>query len=226
PEELVSTISPPIRRSLALLIAAPFILAACSTIGSDVGVAPAGSDEPGAAAVASAEPALASAEPAVASAEPATASVDPTDAAASWLDIELTDAETGEPCTLGSLGGEVVAIEPMAIWCSNCKAQQDNVKRAYDDIQAAGVRFISLGIDPGEDPDALVRYAERNDYEWTFVQSPRELSRALSDEFGSQILSAPSTPLIVLDANGVVATQTFGFHGPDELLAILQEAAA
>ena len=229
----MSTISPPIRRSLALLIAAPFILAACSTIGSDVGVAPAGSDEPGAAAVASAEPALASAEPAVASgepavasAEPAVASVDPTDAAAAWLDIELTDAETGEPFTLASLGGEVVAIEPMAIWCSNCKAQQDNVKRAYDDIQAAGVRFISLGIDPGEDPDALVRYAERNDYEWTFVQSPRELSRALSDEFGSQILSAPSTPLIVLDANGVVATQTFGFHGPDELLAILQEAAA
>jgi cytochrome oxidase Cu insertion factor (SCO1/SenC/PrrC family) len=215
----VSTISPPIRRSLALLIAAPFILAACSTIGSDVGVAPAGSDEPGAAAAASAEPAAASEEPAV-------ASVDPTDAAAAWLDIELTDAETGEPFTLASLRGEVVAIEPMAIWCSNCKAQQDNVKRAYDDIQAAGVRYISLGIDPGEDPDALVRYAERNEYEWAFVQSPRELSRALSDRFGSQILSAPSTPLIVLDADGAVATQTFGFHGPDELLAILKEAAA
>jgi cytochrome oxidase Cu insertion factor (SCO1/SenC/PrrC family) len=215
----VSTISPPTRRNLALLIAAPFILAACSTIGSDANVAPAGSDDPGAAVVASVEPALASAEPAV-------ASVDPTDAAAAWLDIELTDAETGEPFTLASLRGEVVAIEPMAIWCSNCKAQQDNVKRAYDDIQAAGVRYISLGIDPGEDPDALVRYAERNDYEWTFVQSPRELSRAFSDRFGSQILSAPSTPLIVLDADGAVATQTFGFHGPDELLAILQEAAA
>jgi cytochrome oxidase Cu insertion factor (SCO1/SenC/PrrC family) len=208
----VSTISRPTRRSLALLIAAPFILAACSTIGSDANVAPAGSDDPGAAAVASAEPAV--------------ASVDPTDAAAAWLDIELTDAGTGEPFTLASLRGEVVAIEPMAIWCSNCKAQQDNVKRAYDDIQAAGVRYISLGIDPGEDPDALVRYAERNDYEWTFVQSPRELSRTLSDRFGSQILSAPSTPLIVLDADGAVATQTFGFHGPDELLAILQEAAA
>ncbi|MFO7533327.1 MAG: TlpA disulfide reductase family protein [Candidatus Limnocylindrales bacterium] len=215
----MSTISPPTRRNLALLIAAPFILAACSTIGSDANVAPAGSDDPGAAAVASAEPAAASAETAV-------ASVDPTDAAAAWLDIELTDAETGEPFTLASLRGEVIAIEPMAIWCSNCKAQQDNVKRAYDDIQAAGIRYISLGIDPGEDPDALVRYAERNDYEWTFVQSPRELSRALSDRFGSQILSAPSTPLIVLDADGAVATQTFGFHGPDELLAILQEAAA
>ena len=221
----MSTISPPTRRNLALLIAAPFILAACSTIGSDANVAPAGSDDPGAAAVASAEPALASAEPAAASAETAVASVDPTDAAAAWLDIELTDAETGEPFTLASLRGEVVAIEPMAIWCSNCKAQQDNVKRAYDDIQAAGVRYISLGIDPGEDPDALVRYAERNDYEWTFVQSPRELSRALSDDFGSQILSAPSTPLIVLDADGSVATQTFGFHGPDELLAILEQAA-
>jgi cytochrome oxidase Cu insertion factor (SCO1/SenC/PrrC family) len=214
----VSTISPSTRRSLGLLIAAPFILAACSTIGADAGVAPAGSDEPASTAAASAASA--------ATAAGSVASADPTDAAAAWLDIELTDAETGEPFTLASLRGEVVAIEPMAIWCSNCKAQQDNVKQAYGDIQAAGVRYLSLGIDPGEDPDALARYAERRGYEWTFAQSPTELSRALSDLFGPQVLSAPSTPLIVLDAGGAVVTQTFGFHGPDELLSILQEAAA
>ncbi len=122
--------------------------------------------------------------------------------------------------------GQVVAIEPMAIWCSNCKAQQDTVKQAYAEIESDGVRYISLGIDPGENPEALAKYAEKRGYQWTFVQSPIELSRALNDDFGAQVLSAPSTPLIVLDAEGAVVTQTVGFHGPDELLALLDEAAA
>ncbi len=58
------------------------------------------------------------------------------------------------------------------------------------------------------------------------MQSPVELSRELSDLFGPQILSAPSTPLIVLDADGEVFTQEWGFHGPEQLLGILNEASA
>ena len=58
------------------------------------------------------------------------------------------------------------------------------------------------------------------------MQSPVEFSRALSDLFGPQILSAPSTPLIVLDETGEAVIQEFGFHGPDKLLSILDEAAS
>jgi len=147
-------------------------------------------------------------------------------AEASWLDIELTDAETGEAFTLASLAGRVVAVEPMAIWCSNCKAQQDRVKSVYQDISGAGVTYISLGVDPGEDAEALARYADQRGYGWTFSQAPKSFSRALRDLFGSQVLSPPSTPLIVLDPSGEVAYQGFGSHAPDELLAILQDAAA
>jgi len=107
-----------------------------------------------------------------------------------------------------------------------CKAQQDNVKSAYAEIVGAGVRYLSLGIDPSEKPGSLAKYAERRGYEWTFAQSPVEFSRELSDLFGPQILSAPSTPLIVLDAEGELFTQEFGFHGPEKLLGILAEAGA
>lgn len=113
----------------------------------------------------------------------------------------------------------------MAIWCSNCKAQQDNVKEAYADVQAAGVHYISLGVDPNEAPDSLAKYAQRRDYPWTFSQSSNAFARALSERFGPQILSPPSTPLIVLDASGEVVVQTFGSHGPDELVDLLAEAA-
>ena len=203
----------PSRRLLAVVAAAPFIVAACTTSGDD------GDSE----ATAAAEPTV---EAAVEETSGAVAEADAPAEEATWLDIELTDAETGETFTLASLEGEVVAIEPMAIWCSNCKAQQDNVKEAYDQIETAGVTYISLGIDPAENPDALATYADRRGYEWTFAQSPVEFSRALSDIFGAQVLSAPSTPLIVLDPAGDVAVQEFGFHGPEKLLQILDEAAA
>ena len=221
----MNRIPSPSRRLLGVLAAAPFIVAACTTTASE-------SSEP--------EPT----EPAAAVEQAATeATTEPTSEApmdgseeveeveeaatetAAFLDIELTDAASGETFTLASLAGDVVAIEPMAIWCSNCKAQQNNVKDAYADIADAGVTYISLGIDPGENADSLAKYAERNGFEWTFVKSPTELSREFSDLFGPQILSAPSTPLIVLDANGEVFTQEWGFHDPDSLLEILGEAA-
>ena len=145
-------------------------------------------------------------------------------AATAWRDIELTDVETGEAFTIAGLAGNVVAIEPMAIWCGNCKRQQDNVKSAYSEIESSDVTYISLGIDPGENPQQLAKYADKRGYEWTFSQSPLELSRALSDIFGPQILSAPSTPLIVLDPDGEIVVQEFGFHGPEKLLGILEEA--
>lgn len=201
----------PSRRLLGVLVAAPFIIAACTTTASET-------TEP------APEEAAAATEAAVVETAPESAEEAAPDRAA-FLDIELTDAATGETFTLASLAGEVVAIEPMAIWCSNCKAQQNNVKDAYADIADAGVTYISLGIDPGENSDALARYAERNGFEWTFVKSPTELSSELRDLFGPQILSAPSTPLIVLDANGEVFTQEWGFHNPDSLLGILGEAA-
>jgi len=211
----VNRIPSPSRRLLGALVAVPFVIAACTTTASETA-------EPEAAeSGAAAEEAVASPQP-----ELTTEAPEEEPEAAAWLDIELTDAATGETFTLASLSGGVVAIEPMAIWCSNCKAQQDNVKAAYTDIAGAGVTYISLGIDPGEDPAALAKYAERRGYEWTFVQSPVELSRELSDLFGSQILSAPSTPLVVLDGDGEVFTQEWGFHGPERLLEILDEAAA
>ena len=208
----------PAGRWMAILAVAPFVLAACTTAASD--------DASGVpTALASAAPSATAASPSSPAASPVAPSplaetVDP------WLALELTDAATGETFTLASLAGGVVAIEPMAVWCSNCKAQQDDVKRAYKKIADLGVTYLSLGVDPGEDASTLARYADQRGYGWTFSPAPKALSRELRDLFGPQILSPPSTPLIVLDAAGEVVYQGFGFHSPDELLGILADAAA
>lgn len=143
--------------------------------------------------------------------------------ATSWLDIELTDVVSGDAFTLASLKGNVVAIEPFAVWCTNCHVQQDNVRAAYEDLEAAGVRFVSLSVEPNESADRIANYRARRQYEWTFAQSPVEFSRALADIFGAQILAVPATPLIILDEEGIVVFEDFGFHGPDALRDIFGE---
>ena len=143
-----------------------------------------------------------------------------------WRDIELSDARTGETFTLASLEGQPVAIEPFAVWCSSCKIQNDNVREAYADIEPTGIRWISLGVEPNEHPDTIAKYANRQQYPWTFAQSPTEMSRALNDIFGPQILSVPSTPLIILDETGEIVLQDFGIHNPDQLVEIVDEVLA
>lgn len=218
----------PSRRSLTALVAAPFIVAACTTTsGGDAALTPEARLAAATTSGATAAPGTAEATTATEeSPGPAPGAVESeVPGATTWLDIELTDAESGETFTLASLAGSVVALEPMAIWCPTCKSQQDNVRQAYADIEAAGARFISLGVDPNEGADSLANYAERNGYEWTFARSPEEFSRALNDLFGAQVLSPPSTPLIVLDTAGEVVVQEFGQHGPDKLLGFIEEAA-
>lgn len=188
-------------KPLTLAIGAMFLVAACSTAADT-------SDASGAAAPATATTAVA---------QPTAAP------AAGWLDIELTDVDTGEAFTLASLKGNVVAIEPFAVWCTNCHVQQDNVRAVYDELEADGVKFVSLGVEPNESPDRISDYRERRDYGWTFAQSPIELSRAMADIFGPQILAVPSTPLIIIDEAGDVVFQDFGFHGPDALRDIFGE---
>ena len=99
---------------------------------------------------------------------------------------------------IASMAIASMAIEPMAIWCSNCKAQQDNVKEAYDRIETAGVTYISLGIDPAENPDALATYADRRGYRLAIIAGPEEIAaghprRAGNDRFEISLRSAPSS---------------------------------
>ncbi len=194
-------------RALTILIAAPFIVVACTAAATDSGATPTATSSAGVTAASSATEA------------PATAAAD------IWRDIELTDAATGETFTLASLEGNLVAIEPFAVWCTNCTVQNDNVKAAYADLETTGIRWISLGVEPNEKPASLAKYAERREYPWTFAQSPIEFSRALNEIFGPQILSVPSTPLIVLDESGEIVLQDFGFHGPEALIDLVNEFA-
>lgn len=125
------------------------------------------------------------------------------------LAVTLTDVRSGESFTLGELAtaeGRVL-LEPMAVWCSSCRAQQHEVIGAHD---LADFASVSLDVDLSEAPADLAAYADREGFDWTFAMADASLYRLLQDRFGVAATNPPSTPLIVIEADGTVRPLEFG----------------
>ena len=135
-----------------------------------------------------------------------------------WRTAELRDVRSGEMLTINELAGRLVVVEPMAIWCSNCRAQQNEARSALASLGRSDLVYISLDVDPNETEPDLARYADERDYPWHFVVASREVARSLAQTFGDQVLSPPSTPKIVISPDGQ-AEVSFGIKRAAELEA-------
>ena len=156
-------------------------------------------------------------EPTSAASPAATATAAPGDP---LLAVELTDVRSGETFTLAELAAEdgPVLLEPMAIWCSNCRAQQHEVVEAH---AAGDFTSVSLDVDPTELPNDLAAYADREGFDWAFVMADADLHRLLRDRFGVAATNPPLTPLIVIEPDGTVRPLEFGVgvRSEEQLLA-------
>ncbi len=125
------------------------------------------------------------------------------------LAVELTDVRSGETFTIGELAasGGPVLLEPMAVWCSSCRSQQHEIIGAHD---LAEFTSVSLDVDLSESPADLASYADREGFDWAFAMADASLYRLLQDRFGVAATNPPSTPLIVIEADGTVRPLEFG----------------
>ena len=139
-----------------------------------------------------------------------------------WYDWELTDVNSGNTFRLSDEQGKVVLVETMAVWCSNCLKQQQEVKQL---VESLGPRddFISLGIniDPNEDSNTLVQYTQQHGFNWRYVVASEDLINAISSEYGAQYLNPPSTPMLIIDKQGQAHTLPFGIKSAADLQAAL-----
>lgn len=155
--------------------------------------------------------------PSGAPSSPPLASGSPT-ASEIWRTTELRDVRTGETFRISELGARVVVLEPMAIWCANCRIQQNEVQQALGNLAEEDIAYISLDVDPNETEEDLARYADEAGFGWHFVVASRDVSRSLAQTFGDQVLSPPSTPAIVVAPDGSAQVQ-FGIRRAGELEA-------
>jgi thiol-disulfide isomerase/thioredoxin len=137
-----------------------------------------------------------------------------------WRTAELRDVRSGETLVVNDLtrAGVLVVIEPMAIWCTSCRTQQNEARTALASLDRDDIVYISLDVDPNETEPDLARYADERDYPWHFVVASRDVARSIAQAFGDQVLSPPSTPKIVVARDGQ-AEVSFGIKRADQLEA-------
>ena len=140
-----------------------------------------------------------------------------------WLSASLTNVHTGEQFSISDYKGKVILVENLAMWCSNCKKQQTEVK-ALHDLLGTDSDLISIGldIDPNEVADDLIRYTNDNGFDWIYSIAPVEVINEIGNLYGAQFLNPPSTPILVIDRHGEVHLTPFGIKSADELMKFIE----
>jgi hypothetical protein len=135
-----------------------------------------------------------------------------------WFGAELTDVNTGETFTLADLEGKVILVETMAIWCSNCLRQQQEVKALHGVLgERDDLVTVVLDIDPNENAGDLQAYTARHGFTWKYAVAPREVAREIGQLYGDQFLNPPSTPMLIVDRHGEAHPLPFGRKTADSL---------
>jgi hypothetical protein len=107
----------------------------------------------------------------------------------------------------------------MAIWCSNCRAQQGRFADALARLDPDRVAYVVLTVDPGESADELARYKADRGFTGRYAVAGRDVAAALEAEFGPNVLNPPSVPLILVTPSGEVSFSTGG-ESADEIVSI------
>lgn len=162
--------------------------------------------------------------PAAVSADAVSAADDMAAERPAWQNIALTDARTGESFTFADLAGKTVYVEPMATWCTNCRAQQRIVVDVYNQLDPANYVFLSLSVGENIGDGQLAEYAQREGFPWTFAIATPEMLTALVERFGRTLSNPPSTPHFILLPDGRTTELATGQHSADALVSELTTA--
>jgi len=135
-----------------------------------------------------------------------------------FFEISLTDVNTGETFKISDYAGKVVLVENLAMWCPNCKKQQEQVKLLKDALgMDSDLITIGFAVDPNENAADLKKYINSNGFDWIYAVPPQEVLDEISRLYGANFLNPPSTPIFVIDRKGTVHPMPFGVKSADDL---------
>lgn len=134
----------------------------------------------------------------------------------SWVDVEIKDVNSQENYKISDFLGTPVLVESFAVWCPTCTRQQNEIKSLHEEV-GDSVISISLDTDPNEDEDQVLEHTNRNGFNWRYSIAPKELTTSLIEEFGNQVINAPSAPVILICEDGSRRLLERGVKSPEKL---------
>lgn len=140
-----------------------------------------------------------------------------------WFGTTLTNVSTGEDFTINDFKGKVVLIETLAMWCSNCMKQQQQVKLLHETLgMNDDLISIGLDVDTNEKAEDLKKYVEKNGFDWIYAVAPEEVTREIANLYGAQFLNPPSTPILIIDREGNAHPLPFGIKSAEDLRSFIE----
>lgn len=139
-----------------------------------------------------------------------------------WYSVSFTDASSGTLFSINDYKGKVILVETLAMWCSKCRAQQQQVL-ALHGLLGEREDFVSIGIDidTNENLADLKAYVASNGFTWMYAVATPEVARELGQLYGDQFLNPPSTPMLIIDRQDKAHPLPFGIKSAEELLEYL-----
>ena len=136
-----------------------------------------------------------------------------------WFNTALTDANSGNTFSINDFKGKVVLVETMAVWCSTCKMQQDQIKALHEKLgMPDDLVSVSLDIDANENIDTVKSYLATTGFDWLYAVAPADVSHEIASLYGDQFLNPPSAPVFIIDRRGVAHALPFGVKSADDLM--------
>ncbi len=126
-----------------------------------------------------------------------------------WKSTELVGVTTDKTFTISELERPVL-VESFAVWCPACTKQQRQMSKL--DVGT----HVSLNTDPNANRKTVREHVQKNGFVHRFALAPKNMTRALIDEFGTGVVHAPSSPVILIcDGNATLLPS--GLKTTDEL---------
>ncbi|PKO02375.1 MAG: hypothetical protein CVU43_08070 [Chloroflexi bacterium HGW-Chloroflexi-5] len=140
-----------------------------------------------------------------------------------WLTSELVNIKTGETFKLTDFAGKVVLVENLAMWCSSCLKQQEQVKLLHEQLgEDSGLISIGLDVDQNEEAEDLKKYVESNGFDWIYTIPSLEIVREIANLYGANFLNPPLTPILIIDRQGVVHPMNMGLKSAEDLKLFIE----
>lgn len=138
-----------------------------------------------------------------------------------WKVVPLNDVSTSSTFRVRDLEGKPVLLFCFTTWCSVCTAQQNEIKRLQA-MSPDSFTAVGLDIDPYENEALVRKHKADNRFNGLYAVAPQELTNQLTSEFGVDIISPASAPMLLICTNGTVTKLDRGIKSAGVLQQAIQ----
>jgi cytochrome oxidase Cu insertion factor (SCO1/SenC/PrrC family) len=133
-----------------------------------------------------------------------------------WNEVPLRDVSTSRMFRVRDLAGKPVLLFSFTTWCSICTAQQNEIKRLQA-VSPGSFTAVGIDIDPYENEALVRKHQSDNQFYGLYAVAPPEMTKKLMNEFGVEIISPASAPMVLICSNGTVTRLDRGVKSAEVL---------